>query len=465
MKNAIQSWTPTFDQIAGPKYLAIAEALASDIQGGRLAEGTRLPPQRALAETLGVDLTTVTRAYGEVQRLGLIEGSGRRGSFVRRKAAADPAAVRSEASDTGMNAPPELEDGLLAAAFRRALDAVLTRSGAAGAFHYQPSGGLPIAREAGADLLGGRGVICDGDTMLVTSGGQHALHAVVSAELHPGDVVAVAAHIYPGFLALARRYGLRLAVVASDEEGIDPRDLDAVCRGNAVRALYVVPTNDNPTTATMGSQRRAALAAMAERHGLIVIEDDAYGLLPARPLAPIASLAPDRTWHIASVSKILAPGLRVAWLRAPSVSRAWRLAADIHETAIMAPPLNAAVVAEWIGTGVFGQLVAAVRSQAQARQAIVASCLGAATVYAQPEGYHFWMPLSRDVDTAHVISALRPHGLSVVAGDAFAVDRTSVTPALRVSIGGAITRDRLERSLRLLDALTGPDATRKVPLV
>ncbi len=465
MKDTMQSWIPALDPSAGPKYLAIAGALARDIEGGVLAGGARLPPQRALAETLGVDLTTVTRAYGEARRLGLIEGSGRRGSFVRRKPATGAAPARAEAPDTGMNAPPRLEGDRLETAFRRSLDALLARPGSAGAFHYQPGGGLPIAREAGADLLGGRGVPCDDDTLLVTSGGQHALHAVVSAELRPGDVVAVAAHLYPGFLALARRYGLRLAVVASDGEGIDPHDLDAICRRDTVRALYVVPTNDNPTTATMGQERRVALAATAERHGLLVIEDDAYGLLPARPLAPIASLAPARTWHIASVSKILAPGLRVAWLRAPGVAQAWRLAADIHETAIMAPPLNAAVVAEWIATGIFGELVAAVRSEAQARQAIVASCLDAGTFHARPEGYHLWMPLPPDIDAAHVIGALRHHGLSVVASDAFAVDRRSAAPALRVSIGGAIARDRLERGLRLLGALTGPGATGKISLV
>lgn len=461
----MHSWRPALDPTAGPKYLAIAEALADDIRGGRLVEGMRLPSQRALAETLGVDLTTVTRAYGEAQRLGLIEGDGRRGSFVRRKPAARADTGRTDAPDTGMNAPPAIASGRLDAAFRRSVDGLLAGPGAAGAFHYQPGGGLPAAREAGTDLLSGRGVPCDDDTLLVTAGGQHALHAVVSAELRPGDVVAVAAQVYPGFLALARRYGLALTVVASDAEGIDPGALDAACRSATVRALYVVPTNDNPTTATMGQERRAALAAAAERHGLLVIEDDAYGLLPARPLPPIAALAPARTWHIASVSKILAPGLRVAWLRAPGVAQAWRLAADVHETAIMAPPLNAAVVADWIGSGVFGELVAAVRSEAQARQAIVAACLDPDTYHAQPEGYHLWMPLPPDVDAAHVVAALRIHGLSVVAGDGFAVDRRSAAPALRVSIGGAITRDRLERGLRLLDALTGPGAVRKVSLV
>jgi DNA-binding transcriptional MocR family regulator len=461
----MQTWKPEIESVAGPKYLAIADALSKDIEAGRLAAGTRLPPQRALAEALSVDLTTVTRAYGEAQRLGLIEGDGRRGSFVRQKKVDAPKATYSEPVDTGMNAPPEIPGALLAAAFRQSADALLARSDVAAPFQYQPSGGMIVAREAGADLLSARGVPCHDDTVLVTAGGQHALHAIVSAELQAGDTVAVAAHIYPGFQSVARRYGLRLCVVASDAEGMIAEALDAACAQGSVRAVYFVPTNDNPTTATMSVDRRKAIATVAEQYGLIVIEDDAYGLLPERPLPPIASFAADRTWHIASVSKILSPGLRIAWLRAPTVAQAWRLAADVHETAIMAPPLNAAVVADWIGSGVFQQLTTAVRVEAQARQAIVAKFLDPQGFQSQPEGYHLWMPLPSDANSGEIVNTLRPHGLSVVGAEVFAVDRSSGSPALRVSIGGTLSRERLERGLRLLGAMTAPNATRKISLV
>lgn len=461
----MQSWTPNIAGNAGPKYLAIAEALAHDIEAGALRPGTRLPAQRALAEVLGVDLTTITRAYGEAQRRGLVEGDGRRGSFVRQRQPDTRKIVYKEPVDAGMNAPPEIPGGQFAAAFRNSVDALLSGSNGPAPFQYQPSGGMTLAREAGAALLNRRAIPCHDDTVLVTAGGQHALHAVVSAELQPGDVVAVGPFVYSGLLALARRYGLRLRVIENDEEGLDPNALDIACAGGAVSAVYVVPTNDNPTTATMGLERREALAAIARKHGLKVIEDDAYGLLPEIPLPPIASLVPELTWHIASVSKILSPGLRVAWLSAPDVAKAWRLAADMHETAIMAPPLNAAVVADWIGSGVFEQLAEAVRNEAQARQRIASDCLGNGSFRAQSEGYHLWMRLQPDVSPSEIVNTLRPHGLSVVTGDAFAVDRSAATPALRVSLGGTIARERLERGLRLLGALTGPEATRKISLV
>lgn len=460
----MQGWNPNIQGTPGPKYLAIADALRRDIETGVLADGTRLPPQRLLAEALGVDLTTVTRAYGEARQLGLIEGNGRRGSFVRQKKAETPKIRYSEPADTGMNAPPEIP-GMLTEAFRRSAEELLTRSDVVAPFQYQPSGGMILAREAGADLLGSRGVPCHDDTVLVTAGGQHALNAIVSAELRAGDTVAVAEYAYPGFLSVARRYGLRLCPVSSDREGLDPNALEAACLEGAVHAVYVVPTNDNPTTATMSVERRESLAQVATRQGLVVIEDDAYGLLPERPLAPIATFAPERTWHIASVSKIISPGLRIAWLRAPTVAQAWRLAADLHETAVMAPPLNAAIVADWIGTGVFRQLTEAVRAEAWQRQEIVAKFLDPDSYHAQPEGYHLWMPLHPEADQGEIVNTLRPYGLSIVGSEAFAVDRSKASPALRVSIGGTITRERLERGLRLLGALAAPNASRKLSLV
>lgn len=462
--STMQTWLPDIAAVPGPKYLAITEALARDIAEGRLPAGTRLPPQRTLAEALGVDFTTVTRAYGEAQRRGLIEGEGRRGSFVRLPPPATTTSI-SQPVETGMNAPPDAPGDALAQAWRAACLLLLDRPGTPAPFHYQPSGGMPSVRAAGAALLGERGIACGADTVVVTAGGQHGLHAIVSTALAPGDAVAVPPHVYPGFLALARRYGLRLVCVAADGEGIMPDALAEACRGEPVRALYLVPTNDNPTTATMGAARREAIAEIAARESLIVIEDDAYGLLVQSAAPPFAALLPDQTFHICSTSKILSPGLRVAWVRAPGVGAAWRLAADLHETAIMAPPLNAAAVSVWLETGDFARIADGVRAESRARQAFAAEILKPGSYRYQPDGYHLWLPLGADAEAARIVDALRPHGLSVTPSDAFAVDRGATPQALRVSTGGLIARDRLCTALHLLSALTGPDAPTKVSVI
>jgi DNA-binding transcriptional MocR family regulator len=462
----MQSWNPDITAATGPKYLAIAEAIARDIDAGKLRAGDRLPPQRVLAEALGLDLTTVTRAYGEAQRLGFVEGSGRRGSFVRAK----PSAVLSDrvqdAGETGMNAPPEDFGGSLATAFRDCTIALLSPEHGGLPFQYQRSGGAPSVRKAGADMLTARGIPCSEDSVLMAAGGQNALHAIFSAELNRGDRLAVAPYAYPGLLALARRFEIELVPVATDEDGMLPHALDEVCTAAEVRGVYLVPTNDNPTGITMPSDRRIAIAQIIRKHGLLLIEDDAYGFLPAQPLAPVASLAPTNAWYVASVSKVLAPGLRVAWLRAPDVAGAWRLAADMHETAIMAPPLNAAIVAEWLRTDDFTRLVGEVRDEAASRQALARDCLPPGTFRAMDCGYHLWLTVSDDLDVRHIADVLRQHGLSAIPGEAFAVDRAMTHAAtLRVSIGGSLTRERLQRGLQLLSALVSPQAPRKASLI
>lgn len=462
----MESWHPDLSTAAGPKYLAIAQAIAGDIDAGKLRAGDRLPPQRALAEALGLDLTTISRAYGEAQRRGLIEGSGRRGSFVRAKAATVSVDGGQDAGDTGMNAPPDGFGGTLAAAFRDCATALLSPEHGGLPFQYQRSGGAASVRKAGADMLGARGIPCSEDSVLVAAGGQNALHAIFSAELSAGDRLAVAPFVYPGLLALARRYGVELVSVATDGDGMLPQALEEARSTARVRGIYLVPTNDNPTTVTMPAERRAAIAQVINRHGLLLIEDDAYGLLPAQPLTPVAALAPKNAWYIASVSKVLAPGLRVAWLRAPDVAGAWRLAGDMHETAIMAPPLNAAIVAEWLRTDVFDKLVREVRNEAALRQRLARECLDAGTFHAMECGYHLWLSVPPDLDPRHIAEVLRQHGISAIPSEAFAVDRTAAhVGALRVSIGGSVSQERLQRGLQLLSALVSPQAPRKVSLI
>lgn len=462
----MHDWNPDIRAAKGPKYLAIAQALSHDIEAGVLTAGDRLPPQRSLAEALGLDLTTVTRAYGEAQRLGLIEGSGRRGSFVRARPTVSPSVSARDPGDTGMNAPPDGFGGTLMRAFRESASLLLNPESGTLPFQYQRSGGAPSARRAGAELLTARGLPCSEDTVLLAAGGQNALHAIFSAEFKAGDRLAVCAQVYPGLLALARRFGVNLLPIASDAEGMDPDALRQACAGGAVRGVYLVPTNDNPTTVTMPLPRRKAIAEVVERHNLLLIEDDAYGWLPQHPLLPIAAYAPANSWAIASVSKVLTPGLRVAWLRAPDVAGAWRLAADMHETAIMAPPLNAAVVTEWAHSGMFHKLIDEVRAEACLRQEMARECLAPGSFKAQDYGYHLWVDIPDDLDPRHICDALRPYDLPAIPGDAFAADRSASSPAaMRVSIGGTIARDQLRRGLNLLSALISPQAPRKVSLV
>jgi DNA-binding transcriptional MocR family regulator len=434
-------WLPDLSHKAGAKYQAIADALDAAIAGGQLREGDRLPPQREVAARLGVDLTTVTRAYEAARSRGLIEARGRAGSFVAGPA---PEATPPPAIDTGMNMPPEIPDGLLRRAITDSSAALLAGAGM-NWLHYSPAGGAPQDRAAGARLLSGRGLPSAEEQVIVTAGGQNALHAILSTTLRAGDTVACGAFVYPGFRALAERLGLILLPLPA----MDAAALEQACGAQEVRALYVVPTNDNPTTATLSADEREAIALVAQRHALQVIEDDAYGLLASDPIPPIAAFAPERCWYVASLAKIITPALRVAYVRAPSVAGALRLAADAHETAIMAPPLNAAMASRWIADGMFERLVTAMRAEIAWRQDLADDVLGDVPRARWAEGYHLWLPLPDQRAADDLVSAMRLHGLSVIAAASFAVG-SGGAQAVRVSLGGPGDRERLARVLRIL---------------
>ena len=437
------AWVPDLSAAPGAKYLAIADAIAAAVEGGRLRAGDRLPPQRDLAVRLGIDLTTVTKGYEQARRRGLIAARGRAGSFIlpQEAIAAGPPPL-----DTGMNMPPEVADGSLLAAWERTASALLRAPGAGGRLHYVPAGGRAADRAAGAAIIGGMGLACTADEVIVTAGAQNALHAIVAATLTAGDVIACGTHIYSAFLQLARKTGLTLAPLAA----MDGDALETLCRTTRVAALYVVPTNDNPTTLTLDAEARRALADVARRHGVRIIEDDAYGRLAAERIAPLTSFAPELGTYVASCSKILSPALRVAHVRAPSVRDALALAAEVHRSCVMAPPLDAALVTRWLEDGSYDRLAAETRAEAQSRQALAASILPAGSYAAQPCGYHLWVPLRAGTDQGRIAEALRRVGVTAITADAFSVGEGDGA-ALRVSLGGAVTRETLSRGLTVLE--------------
>ena len=447
----MQNW---WDKIAGrpgpiypgPIYVAIADAIDDAVRTGLLRGGERLPPQRDLAKALGVDLTTVTRAYGLAREAGLIQGSGRLGSHVRNTASAPAPDI---AADSGMILPPQPAFALLPDALRTGMARQLRAGGQSPLLQYQPTGGSLRDRREAASAFSERGIIAGEEDVIVTAGGQNALHAILGAVLTPGMMVAAGRFTYPGLIALAKRLGLRLYPLAIDADGILPDAIERAAQAGA-RALYVVPTNDNPTTATIPTERRREIGEVCRRLGLTIIEDDAYGQLPSAPLPSLATFAPERTWHIASTSKIISPSLRVAHVRAPTAAAATKLAADIHETAVMAPPLNAALVTQWLRDGSFATLIAAVRDEGMARQHIVARHLAGIAHAAHPEGYHFWLRLPPGISPAALAAIVRPAGLSIVPGEAFAIDKAGAEPAVRISIGGALDHARLGRACEQL---------------
>ena len=448
------SWMPRIGQDGGPLYLAIADAISSDIAAGRLNPGTRLPPQRALAEALGIDFTTVTRAYAEAGRRGLVEGRVGQGTYVRlkqRQSAPEP--IR--ATDVTMNLPPRFVDAALLArmqagitgAAEEGLDLFLT---------YQDPAGAESDRVAGAHWLSSRLPDVTADRVAVCPGTQGALTAALALLARRGDTVLVEALAYPGFLALAAHRGIHVAPVAMDRDGLIPESLEAASKAHHAKALYLTPNFHNPTTATIPLPRRRRLVEIARRQGLTIIEDDAYGALPRAPLPPLAMLAPECVYHIAGLSKCLSPALRLAYLVLPDGRSRARAADALRAFAGMASPFTAAIATRWIADGTAAAVLAAIRGETRARQAIAAKLLPAAMSH--PDCFHAWLPLPKGWSAGGLAARAKLDGVGLVTADVFAAGEAP--EAVRIGLGAPRARQDLTRGLEILaDLLDRPPSS------
>lgn len=442
------AWLPVIDRATGPVYRAIADALERDIKAGRIAGGTRLPPQRLLAGKLGIDFTTVTRAYGEAARRGLVEGRVGQGTFVRGHpvAMAAPAAQPPARSvDLRMNAPPlpagpELRDRL-----RQDLGQFAAGLAPELLLQYQPVGGSLEDREAGAAWLAGR-VAVPPERVLVCAGAQGALLALLSLLSGPGDTVCCEALTYPGFRSLAAHLRLRLAPIAMDGHGLLPAAFEEACRTCQPKALYCTPTLHNPTTATLPLERRQALVEIARRHRVPIIEDDAYGALAPGAPPPLAALAPEIVYHVAGLAKAVSPALRIAYLAVPEPRQAGRLTAAIRATTGMASPLTAALATRWIGNGTAAAIVEGIRRETAARHAIALETLPPDQLAAHPAAFHLWLRMPGEWTRGEFIARLRPAGVGLVPSDGFAV----ATPpeAVRIGLGAPEGAESLRGALQ-----------------
>lgn len=447
-----QGWHPNLQGRQGPTYRAIADALMEDVQRGALSPGTQLPTHRELAYRLGVTVGTVSKAYAEVQRFGLLTGETGRGSFVangnefstlgEHRIPSQPSVV-----DLSLNYPATagIEDAII----RGTLQSIARRSSIRELLGYQHNGATAPQRAAAARWLEHSGLQPSPDQVVVTCGAQHALMACLATLCEPGDTVLTEALSYPGIRALAIMQRLRLKGLPMDNAGLIPETFEAACDANQARVLYTIPTAHNPTTSTLTLERRQAITKIAQRHGVIIVEDDIYGfLLPERP-PTIASLAPEQTVYVTSTSKILAPGLRVGFALPPR-HLVTRLAAMVRSTVWMTAPAMVECFRVLVEGDDALKLAKARLTEANARQALATEYLEGQTWLSEPYGFHLWLRLPTPWTGHDFVGQARSRGVVLLSSEAFALSRQVGEGHVRLCLGCPPDRRELTRGLEIV---------------
>ena len=440
-------WIPDIKTSSMPRYLAIAEAIGRDIAQGRLAPGDRLPPQRRLASHLSIDFTTVARAYVEAQKNGLVCSMVGRGTFVTTPVAKTSSSRPPVSVDFSMNLPPEPDDPVLLA--RMASSFTELGRDVVQLLRYQSFGGAPEDKQAASVWLSRKGLSTPPDRLFITPGAHAALVSLLGVLARPGEAILAEAITYPGVRSIAAQLGIRLVGLRMDEHGIEPDALAASCKEVQPKALYLNPTLQNPTTTTMPQARRQAIADIARRFRLPIIEDDAYGFIPVESPTPFAALVPDLTWYIAGLSKCLGAGLRCAYVLAPDARSAWPFVAASRALTVMASPLTVALATRWIKDGTGETILRFIRREAAARQEIAAEMLNGYKFQSDPLSFGLWLELPAPWTRSAFVGQMQSRGVGIVPSDAFTVTETP-PEAVRVCLGGPTKRSELRAALEFM---------------
>jgi DNA-binding transcriptional MocR family regulator len=443
-------WVPQISKLGKPRYLAIADAIAEDINSGKLAPLDRLPPQRKLARRLDIDFTTVARGYVEAQKRGLIESRVGHGTFVRAAAKRRhaPMARHPEIVDLSMNLPPEPDDPELLDRMQDGLEFV--GRDLVYLLRYQGFGGVQADKDAALRWLSRRALTPQLDRLFIAPGAHPALLGIFGIVAKPGDVVLSESLTYPGARSITAQLGQKLVGLPMDDEGIDADAFAEACRRHNAKALYLNPTLLNPTTHTVSAPRRREIVAIARRFDVQIVEDDPYGFLPTDAPPSFAALAPERTWHVAGLAKCLGAGLRIAYVVVPDTRSGWLFASAVRTATVMASPVTIALATRWISDGTADALLDAVRRESIERQKLLAALLPRAALRSDPVGFHFWLSLPETWTRSAFVGHTRSTGIGIVASDAFTVDGARPPEAVRVCLGGPADRAAVRGALEFL---------------
>ncbi|GED21158.1 PLP-dependent aminotransferase family protein [Halomonas halmophila] len=446
---------------SGPKYLAIARALSEAIRQGELPPSTRLPTHRELAEVMGISVQTVSRAYAQAEKMGLVQARTGSGTWVN--------ALDDSRDSAYLRKPePRHEDALIDLSiahpvcppghhlrFRETLAQLAEQASPDIITANRPIAGLPHHRERASQWLTQRlGVPGEPDERILCNGAAHGLLLAVATIVQHGDLVLTEALTDHGLIALSRTLGFQLRGVAIDEQGVLPEALDMACRRFKPRAVCLTPTQLNPTGATMTQERRDAVAEVLERHAVWLIEDDVLALLEPPGLTPLTARVPHLGFHVTSLTKATMPGLRAGYLSVPR-GQLHHTLPRMRATTWMATPLIFEIADAWLADGTVDEMAAEQRHLLAERQRLASRLLSGHERTARATGMHVWLGLPTAWRTEELQQQAEQEGVAITTAVPFMVEQTAAPRRVRVSVGAEPDIERFEEGLQRLVNLLG----------
>lgn len=432
------------------KYKILVQAIADDIEQGVLANDQRLPPQRNVADAMGISVQTVTNAYKELERQGLVRCEVGRGSFVSRRMSDrvatyildSPERALVDFSITRIMHTREHDQF-----WRETCRELSTEEDQPWIHAFRPIAGFESHREAAMHWIARQGLRVERDDILITNGAAHAIFLALASLAGPDDVVLCEGLTDHGVIGNSQVLGFTLKGLEMDRHGIDPEHFEDMCSNERITALVCTPNLNNPTTSLMPDSRRREIAEIARRFGVHIIEDDVYGpLLDERRAPPISHYLPELSFYCTSMTKSVLTGLRVGYLVMPK-RLALRTESILRVNSWMATPMVAEIATRWIRDGRADTLVDLQRQLLSGRQAMVSEYLEEYLLGQHPYALNAWIGIPPHWEVDSLVRALRHKHIAVTSPDPFTVRGTPRPRAVRVCVGAECSDDEMRDAL------------------
>ena len=440
------SWKPEKDR-SKTIYKSLAEQLEQDIASGKLLPGTMLPPQRELADYLDINLATVAKAFKICSEKGILSSAVGRGTYVAYNAAARISSSfdeKDEVIEMGVMMPETIQQEEINALLKEILG-----EGDYGRFFQYSIHVDSWQRSAAADLLGQYGCSVPPERVCFSNGAQNILAAIMGGTFRPGDRIGTDPFVYAGLKGIASMFGVRLVRVDSEGGEMTEDGIRYAVRNEGIRALYIMPDCQNPTTHMMSVEGRGMIARVADELGLIVIEDSMDRIVQENVRASVYSMIPDRTFFVLSLSKAINPALRLAYTAVPEKYL------EATETALYNMNLSLSallleIASRLIVSGRIDDVVRQRRAGIRERNAITDKILAGYDIRGNDLNLGRWLILPDGMTGAAFEEAAMQRGVSVYGSGRFAVGAEMPCEAARIAICSPSDTDKLKKGLGIL---------------
>lgn len=452
-ENYPMSWKPQLEKTNKPLYLSLIDQLEKDIADGVLLPGTKLPPQRELADFLDINISTISRAFKVCEKKGLLSGVVGSGTFVSYDVNSNIFMTADHASNiVEMGSMMPEQETISKEEIIALMKKMMTELDFENLLQYGSLEGRAWQREAAVKLVEKSGYKTTPELLLPASGGQNAIAAILAGLFQSGDRIGTDPLTYPGMKSAAKMLGIQLIPIKHENYEISEEGLLYACKNENIKGIYIIPDYHNPTTHIMSKECRSMIARIAKENNLIVIEDGINSLLMEKPLPAVASYAPEQTIYIVSLSKAVVPALRLAYIATPKQYKE-DLKTALYNINISQSMLLMELASRMIASRSLVKLVDERRQRLKKRNQLVNQYLAGYQVMGNDETIFRWMLLPEGIDGERFEAMALKEKVKIYSAKRFTVGKEKPINAVRLSIAAPKNLEQLEQGLKVLKKL------------